>query len=338
MKRVAVVGCGLAGLAAISRLSANGFNVTVFDKSRGPGGRLASKRSPYGSFDFGAQYFTCSSSEFRDYVDSWIQQGIVDEWKISPAVIDEPGCIIKKPNSITRFVGTPRMTSISRHLEASSTANFNYSCFVTSIQQMKDNQKWTINVKDKTITDEFDHVIINLPPEQAITLLKDYSELFNTVNNVTLEPCWAVSLTFQKSLNLDIDCAFVNCGKLSWIAKHNSKPKRECDINETWVLHGNINWSKEHLEDNNDFVLNELKQDFFNTVNIQPQDISHSIVHRWRYSISKKPLTQGYIFDKENNLGICGDWCNSGKVEGAFLSGLSLANKVIQEYKVQSKV
>jgi predicted NAD/FAD-dependent oxidoreductase len=36
-----------------------------------------------------------------------------------------------------------------------------------------------------------------------------------------------------------------------------------------------------------------------------------------------------YEFDTEHGIGLCGDWLNGGKVQGAWLSGLKLANKLI---------
>ena len=57
--RVAVVGGGLAGLTAASRLARGGCAVTVYETGRGPGGRTSTRRAgPDGSgwqFDHGAQ-------------------------------------------------------------------------------------------------------------------------------------------------------------------------------------------------------------------------------------------------------------------------------------------
>ncbi|HCP22242.1 MAG TPA: FAD-dependent oxidoreductase, partial [Marinobacter hydrocarbonoclasticus] len=58
IRSIAVIGSGLAGLTAAILLGDSGHNVRVFEKSRGPGGRLASKRVANGSADIGAQYFT----------------------------------------------------------------------------------------------------------------------------------------------------------------------------------------------------------------------------------------------------------------------------------------
>ena len=41
-----------------------GWAVTVFDKGRGPGGRLATRRADDLRFDHGAQYFTARDPRF----------------------------------------------------------------------------------------------------------------------------------------------------------------------------------------------------------------------------------------------------------------------------------
>ena len=71
-KTVAIIGAGISGLTAARMLTDAGIKVTVFEKSRGVGGRTANRRSEYGSFDHGAQYFTVKDREFRILIDSLI--------------------------------------------------------------------------------------------------------------------------------------------------------------------------------------------------------------------------------------------------------------------------
>ena len=55
-ERIAVIGSGIAGLACARRLSDAGYAPILFDKGRGIGGRLATRRTPDGrQFDHGAQ-------------------------------------------------------------------------------------------------------------------------------------------------------------------------------------------------------------------------------------------------------------------------------------------
>ena len=52
--------------------------------------------------------------------------------------------------------------------------------------------------------------------------------------------------------------------------------------------------------------------------------------HRWRYADTEPALTQGHWWDATACVGMCGDWLNGGKVEGAWLSGQSLAHQLQQ--------
>ena len=78
--RFIVVGAGLAGLSAAGRLQAAGHEVVVFDKGRGPGGRLATRRIGAATFDHGAQFFTVRSEAFASLVSGWVGDGLVFEW------------------------------------------------------------------------------------------------------------------------------------------------------------------------------------------------------------------------------------------------------------------
>ena len=77
---MAVVGAGLAGLAAARRLRAAGKRVVVVDKGRSVGGRLATRRIGGATLDHGAQFFTVRSDDFRAEVDRWLADGVVHEW------------------------------------------------------------------------------------------------------------------------------------------------------------------------------------------------------------------------------------------------------------------
>ena len=80
MTRVAVIGAGLAGLHAARRLHDAGAEVRVFDKARGSGGRMSTRRTDFGAFDHGAQYFTARDPRFRAQVEKWVASGAAAPW------------------------------------------------------------------------------------------------------------------------------------------------------------------------------------------------------------------------------------------------------------------
>ena len=109
--QVAVVGAGLSGMSCASRLHQAGWCVTVFEKSRGPGGRMSTRRSDGTSFDHGAQYFTARSTEFQQQVHQWQLDGVVAVWDGRFAKAGVDGLESCSPRR-TRWVGVPGMNVI----------------------------------------------------------------------------------------------------------------------------------------------------------------------------------------------------------------------------------
>ena len=82
--RIGIVGAGVAGLACAERLAGQGHDVVLFDKGRGPGGRMSTRRMPTSAgeayFDYAAQYFTVRDESFRRRVDAWIFDSVAAAW------------------------------------------------------------------------------------------------------------------------------------------------------------------------------------------------------------------------------------------------------------------
>jgi monoamine oxidase len=72
--QVGIIGSGIAGLSCADRLTSFGHEVCLFDKGRGPGGRMSTRRVEVEghtlSFDHGAQYFTRHSCANQSAVES----------------------------------------------------------------------------------------------------------------------------------------------------------------------------------------------------------------------------------------------------------------------------
>jgi predicted NAD/FAD-dependent oxidoreductase len=66
LKKVAIVGSGICGAYLANALAAK-YEVYVFEKARGLGGRSASKRQGEISFDYGAPYFSIQDSDLKSF-------------------------------------------------------------------------------------------------------------------------------------------------------------------------------------------------------------------------------------------------------------------------------
>ena len=87
-KRIAIIGAGLSGLVLARRLASRA-DVRVFEKSRGPGGRAATRRVGDYSFDHGTQFFTARTRPFRAFLEPLRAAGVVADWPARFAELDD---------------------------------------------------------------------------------------------------------------------------------------------------------------------------------------------------------------------------------------------------------
>ena len=331
-RRVAVVGAGLSGLIAAGVAVDRGLQVTVFEKSRGTGGRMATRRTEEGlTFDHGAQYFTARDPEFRDRVATWIASGLVEEWSLRLAAWSSRGLRLL-PTDESRYVAKPGMSALCRHLGVE--LDIALSTRVGELDRRDDS--WRLSSDDGSPLGQYDAVVISTPAEQTRELLHSAGELDHLaarVGSVVLRPCWAVMLGFDattQALDTPFDGAFVSDSPLSWVACNTSKPGRAAlhGDRRTWTLHASPAWSEEHLEDSPEAVVEHLSRAFAEVLDRKTLCPSYAVAHRWRYSIAESPLDVGSIWSPATQIGICGDWCAGSRVEGAFLSGRSIGKRL----------
>lgn len=322
--RIAMIGAGVSGLMAARTLADHGHELLVLDKARGPGGRVSTRRADAFQFDHGAQYFTVKDRRFGRYVRAWLAEGLVAEWQ-GRLVSLEAGEITPKETKPRRFVAVPGMNGLTRHLAEGLEVRFNSR--VLRIERGVLSRGQALVLESGERLEGFDVVLVSTPAPQALPLVERSSWLNERVSRVRMTGCWAVMCAFATPLPLAWDGAFVQGSPLSWVARNASKPGR--GPQETWVLHASPSWSEEHMEDSPEQVLSVLLGVFERETGLSLPPPLYASAHRWRYDQSPVPLGDECLYDPEARLGVCGDWCVGGRVEGAFLSGAALAGRVL---------
>jgi photolyase PhrII len=362
--KIAIIGAGISGLVAARTLKDHGLEVDLFEKSRGVSGRVATRRTDSFQYDHGAQYFTARHPVFRRYVDSWVEQGWVKPWAcgsdtslvaVDAAAVDvsavssgslssnveavdssaeglscQDAIVVIKRNqrpipaaTQRRYVACPGMNEIGKRLAKDLEVRSN-----TQIAAVKRSGKQLVLVDlENNNLGIYDKVICTAPAYQAASLLAEFPELAAEVAKVELLPCWALMVTFDQPLSIDWAGAFVHDSPIAWIGRESSKPGRI--QRSAFVIHANSAWSTAHLESQPDEVAGLLLEDFFSCTGCSKVTPLHWMAHRWRYSIARNPLNSGCLFDQTGSVYACGDWVMGSRIEGAFLSGIAAAGRIL---------
>ncbi len=319
---VAIIGAGVAGLSCARTLVDGGYSVVVFDKGRRPGGRVATRRVQGYAFDHGAQYFSAEHESFRAWIDTARQTGAIAPWDGRVAALSD-GILDSTDDERRRWIGVPGMSAVAQHLSAGLDIRCNYP-IAEVVHRGKD---WRLVSEEGLTAAEADLVVVAVPAPQAHSLLADSPDLADRAAAATLAPCWAVMLGFDEPLPLPFDGAFIDNGPLAWISGNRSKPGREGS--EGWVLHASPSWSRKYLEADRQEVSEELQSAFRLAAGLRTVRPAYATAHRWRYARVESPVGEACLFDPDLRIGACGDWCLGGKVEAAFVSGRSMANRIM---------
>lgn len=317
---IAIIGAGVAGLTCAASLSAAGHHVVVFDKSRGPGGRLCTCRGEDWQADHGAQYFTARHPLFQRQVERWIDSGVVAAWQVTPAVLG-PDRRSSHEHPV-RYVGVPGMSALGKALASGLDVRVGH----TIQEPIRQEDGWRLSCAENGELDGiYSQIVVAVPAPQAASLLTRAAPGLSTLAAAqAMQPCWTVIAQLAEPSQLDFNAAFVNAGPLRWIARNNSKPGRSGQ--ERWVLQANEQWSAQHLEDDVADVTESMLMAFRHLGG--PAAVAVR-THRWRFASCEAEGT-GSAWDAELGIGLCGDWLHSGQVEGAWLSGRHLAERMLK--------
>lgn len=333
---VAVIGSGLAGAACAAGLQRAGVQVSLFEKSRHVGGRMATRRAGWvdadgaeqsTTFDHGAQSFIPVKPRFKAVMSRAVAAGSASRWQPrlhAPRPVEAGPC----------FVATPTMPSLCTHLLAGATVHLHRT--VRRLQRAADGA-WYVAADGAPLAGPFHHVVLAMPPAQAAVLLAGHHDGWaDALIAKRMLPCWTLMVA-SDDVDWPWDAAEPARGPLAWVLRNDRVPGRTAPPGvAVWTAHATAAWSAAHLEDDAQAVSTELQSALRAQLpgvrsGDRPIRFHHVTVHRWRYA---GPAADGddsldngpCLWDESLGLGVCGDFLAGGGVEAAWHSGDELAD------------
>ena len=322
--RIAVIGAGLSGLVAARELC-DCSEVTVFEKSRGPGGRMATRYGNGFEFDHGAQFFTARSTAFREYLQPLIAEGVVACWQPRFAELHRNQVKATRDwdEAYPHYVGAPRMNAIGKRLAQDLDVRFD-----TTIATMERiGRDWRLSDAAGAALGHFDWVVCTMPAAQTASLAPAGSLIRQAASRAAMRACFALMLGFEESLSLSWQAALVRDADISWISVNSSKPGRPDAY--TLVVHSTNAYADAHIdEEGGETVMAHLLREVSDVTGTDCRRAAFRQLQRWRYANADRRGGVGCLVDAKLQLAACGDWFRRGRVEAAFGSGLDLADRM----------
>ena len=312
---IAIIGAGICGLRCANLLSDNGFDCTLFDKSRGVGGRTSTRRAEQWRFDHGAGYFTATDPDF------FAAMQILQPW-------------LPTESGEQMYAGATGSNELAKSLFAavSQKLTAQLGTAIKSVEK-EANSRWLLNAQTGETYGPFDLVISTAPPPQAVQILAPTeSPVSQRLATLQTRCTWALMLVTETELPIPDLVSKPNHNIARVIAEH-SKPGRRTSATKQgqYVIQASTEFSQLNVADDPAAITQKLLAQLHDLYGPLPV-IEHKQIHRWLHGGILTPLGKPYLWDKETGIAAAGDWCTGNNAEDAFISGSKLAHAIVQRF------
>jgi predicted NAD/FAD-dependent oxidoreductase len=315
-----IIGAGISGLLCATELRKAGKSVRLLDKGRGLGGRMSTRRMAGGRLDHGAQYFTVKDARFQAYVDEWLEAGVVKEW-FSHLPEDS------NPEGYPRYCGVRGMTDapkwLGRELQVENSQQV--------IALTRDTDQWVARTQSGDCFGG-QHLVLTAPLPQALSLLDSSGLRYANGSTEALR-----AIRYERGLAtmaiLDGPSGLPSPGglkiteaPLSWIG--DNQQKGISPEVPAVTIHSDAAFADAHW-DAPDEVRGTLMLKA--AAPYLQAGVKEFTCHRWGFTKALEPWPERCFHNVGLSLTLAGDSFGGPRVEGAALSGLAAADRILAE-------
>ena len=317
---IAILGAGISGCACAWQLSRAGHSVTVIEKGRGVGGRMATRRMEGARIDHGAQFFTTRDQRVRKLNQTWLQEEQVVPWYDQvPGRTDIPTDI--------RYRGRIGITGPAKSLTQSCNLALNF--FADRIVREK---KWKIYEREgEGRTIHADHLVITIPSVQMLELLDRSSldlgiEAMTGLRNTRHTRCLALLGILDRSSRLLHPGAVTHpADYIDWLSDNQVKGISD---RPALTLHASAEFSDRNWE----APMEEWAPDLISSAQeVLGAEVISLVSHRWGFAKPLQTFGATHYHQPTIGLTLAGDGFGGERVERAVISGLDAAAAIIEE-------
>lgn len=326
---ILAVGAGLCGLHAAGRLKQAGCTVLVAEKSRGLGGRAATRRWQNCPVDHGAQFFTAKTPEFSAQVAEWERTGLCHEWtrgfhRYADGALHPP-----QADPHPRYACRAGMSSLGRALGKTLGDAVWREAKVTALAAADGH--WRASFDDGRVV-RARGLLLTPPPAQSAALLSEAApEAAATVARHPSLPCLAVGARFSRREPDWQGIQAPDDEMLAWIGHDTGKRPDLHPARTILMLHAAPGFSTEHFSAPEETIVAALLRRASEMTSSDWTSPDETFLQRWRYALPAAGQTPAppVALEAPAPLVVAGDWCAGGRIEGAWLAGRTAADRLL---------
>jgi renalase len=319
---VAVVGAGLAGLICAQALQQQGYSVVVVEKSRGLGGRLATRRLAQAFADHGTRYLEIQGDLSRQLIQVLLDQEVIRPWTTEVLTWSSAG--IAPEEGMQRYASPNGITAAAKFLANGLTIDRGQR-----VQSVAFDRVWNLTLEpvDQPIPNVLAQTLVMaIPAPQALTLLEPLAELsadfLAKIRSLSFDPCITAIATYPNSLQIPHWKALTSTADeaIAWVCFENSKSANA--PHPVLTVQSNAAFAERNFDaEDLQAIGRQLLDRVASLIELPTPDILQ--VHRWRYAFARNPLSETCL--SADSLVCAGDWCGGRSIESALRSGLAAA-------------
>ncbi len=342
MTSVAIIGAGLSGLAAAHTLRDAGCTVTLFEKNRGVGGRVATRKRNDFIYDHGAQYFKGGSELSTEWITKKFPTPDLIDIAKPVWVFDGAGHIKEgdpQQNKDPKWSYRSGFTSFARRMAEG--LDVRLEMLIGRVQQTSIG--WNIFDSNNEHHGRFDQLLITIPATQAIGLIE--ASLFaneqgkaisEQLGKAAYNPLISVMLGYKPTPRTRPYYALVNTDKehaISWLAwEHEKARERTPEGTGLFIAQMSPQYSKAHQETQHTILFQDVAQRVSTLIDEQLSPPIFTDVQYWRYALPSQKADADTLFATTLPLGLafCGDAFVGGRAHLALEDGVRAAQRLLQ--------
>lgn len=339
---VALIGAGLAGLICAQQLHQAGYRVVAIEKSRGVGGRLATRRLSQTRADLGAPYLEASGRLSSLLFQNLSDRQILQPWTETVWQWHETGA--PQPQAPTnRYIAPSGMTAVGKFLAGDLDIWFDRRA-IAMVETPE--HRWHLSLEaprhstDLPLELTAKAIVLAIPAPQALALLEPFQasspEFLEKVRSQDYDPCLTAIAGYSHLHRAVLEAVdrpwraihFPQHDELRWLGLDSSK--RVDPTQPIFVLHSSAEFARQHLESTDlEAVGQHLLERAASLLLAELAMPEFLQVHRWRYAFARRVGEQDCLSASLGSpLVCCGDWCGENRIETALRSGLAAASAI----------